>query len=496
MALNTNLTVPIFNVLKYLLLTLAIDVLVRGGLNSFEHFHRRRLLYYGQSVQFKPVRIDRYNLLHRVRIRYLPSSLILLFITLAAYAVEIGLEFATDSSTIRVPIAGEVTRVNFTRNVCSVDTILFEQNANRLAHLAEKCVVHDQGTYKLYRPIWTKSPEDSYEPLCEQTPGNLLDEGQEIYKSFGGQDEEGKRELAELKKSMESDSYRPNVDENLYLLTFNITLRDVLEKYPHSFDSDHFTTAVFIHRLEDSETKCFGSVYGRRGEGMMRVMMMGCTNGFTSNSSLAYAQGTGLIEMDVEDIDKEWSALVAAESRRELHRFGRGVIEERLQTNFVAYAVFLAAARAQEKTNVNKYAMAYRNCEKVSLPSRDGGEWKEVIESKESAPRIVATVQLWAIILVACWVVVVTAARFFVHAWADGKGMPKRLIGEQEMVCLWLHEKDREKAHEAEDDDGVDVVQRCKEGFLSVEEGRLQDTITATKRARDVERDWTKSFAP
>ncbi|KAI0563324.1 hypothetical protein FGB62_42g310 [Gracilaria domingensis] len=295
---------------------------------------------------------------------------------------------------------------------------------------------------------------------------------------------------------MKAHSYKSHGDEERSFVTVNITSRDVLGKFPYYFNSDHFTTAVFIHRLEDSAIKCFGSVYGRHGEGMMRVMMIACTNGFTSNSSLAYAQGTGLVEMDVEEIDKEWSALVAVESRRELHRFGRGVIEERLQTNFVAYAVFLALVRAQEKTNVNKYAMAYRNCEKVSLPSRDGGEWKEVIESKESFPRIVATVQLWAIILVACWVVVVTAARFFVHAWADGKGMPKRLIGEQEMVCLWLQEKDREKAPEVDDDDGVDVVQRCKEGFLSVEEGRLHDTITATKRARDVERDRTKSFAP
>ncbi|PXF42824.1 hypothetical protein BWQ96_07418 [Gracilariopsis chorda] len=117
---------------------------------------------------------------------------------------------------------------------------------------------------------------------------------------------------------------------------------------------------------------------------MMRVMVIACTNGFMNKISLAYAQGTGLVEMDVKYIGTEWSTLVAVESRRRVHPFASGVIEEEPQASIVAYAVFLALSRAQGKINLNEYTMAYRNCAKLSLPSRDGEQWKEVLEVKGS----------------------------------------------------------------------------------------------------------------
>ncbi|PXF41901.1 hypothetical protein BWQ96_08353 [Gracilariopsis chorda] len=492
MELNTNLPVPIFNVLKYLFITLAIDGVVRSGLDGFEHFRRRLSLHRGYSVHFESTRIDRYNLLHQISFcRF--SSLVLLFITLAAYAVEIGLEFATDSKATRFPIAGTVRRLNYTRGVCSLDTIIYRTNANQFARLAEECIVLEDNKYRLYRPIWITSPEDSAQPLCEPTPGNLLYESGEVYESLHGKGAQAARELDQLIRTMRAHSYKSNGDVNRSFISMQITSKDIVGKFPYRMrDTEYFTSAVFIKLLGKTGVKCIGTVYGRHGEGMMRVMMLACTNGFTENGTLSYAQGTGLVEMDVGDVDGNWSTIIAVESRRFVYQFARGVVGEQFQTNAVAYAAFLAVSRAEDKINVNKYAIAYRNCKQLSVPSRNPESWVESIPFYRSEPRITATVELWAIIVLVCWLVVVTAARILLHAVANHKGMPNRLLGEQQMVCRWVEEKEREKLS----GEGNDSIEPCKRGYLSVENGDFKDCITATKRPRNIIRDRRKSFSP
>ncbi|CAN8065585.1 unnamed protein product [Agarophyton chilense] len=492
MTIETSLPVPVFNVIKYLLLTFSIDVLVRGGLDSFEHFRRRLFLYYGLSVDFGNRRIDRYNLIHRFRTRNIGPPVLLTLLTVAAYAVEISLEFSSDSRMGRIPIAGKVTRLNFTRGICSLDSIIYRTNANRFARLAEECIIHENGIYRLYRPIWTTSPEDSFRPLCEPTLSNLVYETTDVYETLQGKGKKAQQENEQLSHTMRAHSYKSNGDEERSFVTMRITSKDIVGSFPYSFASDDFTSSVFIKRLGDSKVKCFGTVYGRHGEGMMRVMMLGCTNGFTENSTLSYAQGTGVVELDVEDIEKNWIALIAVESRRNVYRFAKGVIDYNPETNPIAYAAFLAISRAQEKINVNKYAIAYRNCDRLSLPSRNADTWEETVEASSSIPRNTATIEQWAIILVICWVVFVTAFRFALHLLADRKGMPKRLYGEKDIVSLWTYEKERESLAECRDG----CPKRSKNGYLSVHIGSVCDYITATKNEGNILRDRRKSFAP
>ncbi|PXF41902.1 hypothetical protein BWQ96_08354 [Gracilariopsis chorda] len=487
MELHTSLPVPVFNVLKYLLIALATDGVVRNGLDSFEHFRRRLSFYRGYSVQFETTRIDRYNVLHRISFRDF-LSLFLLFITLAAYGVEISLEFATDSRAVRFRIAGNVRRLNFTRGVCSLDTILYQENANRFARLAEECVVLENGMYRLYRPIWIISPEKTPQPLCEPTSENLLYESKEVYHALEGKGEQAKREIKELLRTMSLHSYKSNGDAKRAVISMRITSKDVVGKFVHEdADALPIISAAFIKRLSKTGVKCFGTVRGRHGEGMMRLAMLACTNGFTENSTMSYAEGTGLVEIDVEDIDKEWSTIIAVDNRRSLYQFARKVVRERLENNAVAFAVFLAESRAQDKINVNKYAIAYRNCRKLSVPSRNPESWIENVPISNSELRTTATVKLWAIVTLVCWLVVVTAARILLHAVANHRGMPNRLFGEQQIVCLWVEEKDRENH---------DCIEKCRRAYLSVETGYFKDHITATRQPKDIIRDRRKRFSP
>lgn len=142
----------------------------------------------------------------------------------------------------------------------------------------------------------------------------------------------------------------------------------------------------------------------------MRVMMIACTTGFTNKSSLAHAKGTGFVKMDMQDIGKEWSTLLALESCRRVYQFASSVIEEEPQASILAYAVFLALPRAQVKIYMNQYAIANRNCAKRLLPSQDGEQLKEVTEVKSFEQQRTATLQLWPIITVGFRVLFVTAA--------------------------------------------------------------------------------------
>ncbi|PXF46061.1 hypothetical protein BWQ96_04161 [Gracilariopsis chorda] len=493
MELNTNLAVPIFNVLKYLFITIAIDGIVRNGLDSFEHFQRRWSLYRGYSVTFQATRIDRYNLLQQISKKHFSLSITLVILTLAAYAVEIGLEFATNSRSTRVPIAGKVTRLNYTENICGLDTIIYPGNIERLINLADKCIIFENEMYRLYRPIWITNPEVPFQPLCEPTPGNLLAESMEVYDSLEGKGEEAALEIEKLRRIMHDHSYKANAEEGRSFFTLSINSTNVIAKSLHqTSSSDVFLYAVFMKPLGDTSVKCYGNVYGRRGSGMMRLMMFACVNGLNQNSTLAYALGTSLVEKDVGEIDKDWSTVIAVENRRSVYRFARGVIDDRLQTNAAAYAAFIADARPQDKIRLNKYAIAYRNCEQLSLPSRNAESWEEHISASSSRPQNVATVELWALILVLAWVIIVTVSRFLVHSAADRMGMPNRIFGEHQIVCLWL--KDKQKERRADYDDNS--VETYKKGYLSVENGELKDSITATKSPRYVDRDRRKKFSP
>lgn len=493
MELNTKLPVPIFNVLKYLIIALAIDGAVRSALDGFEHFRRRFSLHRGFSVPFGSARIDRYNLLYQISFRRF-SSIVLLLVTLAAYSVEIGLEFATDSKATHFPIAGTVTRLASTPGVCSLHTIIYRTNANRFARLAEECVVLEDGKYRLYRPIWITTPEDSFRPLCEPTPGNLLYETAEVYQSLQGNTPQAARQVHQLTRTMRAHSYKSNGDEQRAFIAMQITSNDVVQQFPYrTSDTERFISAVFIKRLANTAVKCIGTVYGRHGEGMMRVRMLACVNGFTENSILAYAQGTGLVEMDVKDINASWSTVVAVESRRSVYHFGRGLVAEQLQNNALSYATFLAMSRPQDKINVNKYAVAYRNCKQLSVPSRIRKSWVENIPVSRSEPRITATVEVWAIIVLVCWVLLVTVLRVVLHRVANHKGMPNRLFGEQQLVCLWVQEKEREELNGEQYDDSV---AQCKRAFLFAEKGELNDRITASRHPRHLKRDRRKSASP
>eukprot|EP00178_Gracilaria_changii_P028113 TRINITY_DN959_c0_g1_i1.p1 TRINITY_DN959_c0_g1~~TRINITY_DN959_c0_g1_i1.p1 ORF type:complete len:505 (+),score=60.69 TRINITY_DN959_c0_g1_i1:749-2263(+) len=496
--ISTHLSVPVFNVLKYLVTTVAIDIIVRSALNGLEHFRRRLHLFHGHSVPVTPARFDRYNLLHTLSPRHLTSAVVLFVVTLCAYAVEIGLEFATDSEVVRLAVAANITRLkDGSQDVCSFDTLILPNNADHLSNLAQKCVVEHDGKYRLFRPTWIVERDKSLGVLCEQTNENLLDESDAVYSSLRGHTEQDAQELHHLDQLLRAHSYRSGGDAGFWYIAIQINSSDVFRTIVFTDDERdiRFTLSYFRRRIADT-VECFGWAEGRHGDGMVFVAMIACVNGYTSNSSISFTYGTAYLPIDGAQLstNQTWSAIVASENRQLLHHYLRGVFRQGTRANAEAYAAFLARSIALGITNLNKYAIAYRNCENLTLPAQgqacEGDSCVELFPSASSEVRVTATVKSWGVVLIVSWVFIVKIAQLVLHAIANRKRMPDRLFGEAQVLQLCVAEKCGKETTQS----AGDYSCSAKSAFLSVKIGETKDRVIATNKPQDVIRDRRKPF--
>eukprot|EP00178_Gracilaria_changii_P022092 TRINITY_DN6546_c0_g2_i1.p1 TRINITY_DN6546_c0_g2~~TRINITY_DN6546_c0_g2_i1.p1 ORF type:complete len:511 (-),score=49.40 TRINITY_DN6546_c0_g2_i1:19-1485(-) len=487
MVIFTNIDVSKFNVIRYLVLNVVIEVIVRRGLDGLEHFHRRLSLYWGRSVSVSHLRVDRYNLLGTVRTGQMLSASVLFALTLVAYSVELGLEYAVDSRAIRYPVKGNVTRVQYDTGVCSLRRLGTNNNLRNTATIAEQCVSFIDGTYRFYRPTWVKGEHRNFDVICEPVQQNLLYEADGVYNEAFASD--GAAEMRALINALTASSHKSFGDSRHPLVVINVTSADVFQRNTFFTPEAQFFTSLFVKRMAGASMQCLGFTLGRRDEDTMLVQMQGCADSFSDKGSMVLTTGTSFVGVgsQVEDNGSlEWSTQIALEMRMRVPYYFRDVADNRSssQANATAYASFLSRSFPRDLINLNKYAIVYRFCDQLPVPVPNGNFWEEEHEFSRSYERVTTTVEEWGIILVACWVVIVTLVSFLVTVVALYRRMPDKVFGEKHLLRRW-----------AEENVGEDLGEETSnDAFLSVKEGVEVDHITATLWSRTVLRDKTKNF--
>eukprot|EP00178_Gracilaria_changii_P017338 TRINITY_DN49526_c0_g1_i1.p1 TRINITY_DN49526_c0_g1~~TRINITY_DN49526_c0_g1_i1.p1 ORF type:complete len:476 (+),score=67.42 TRINITY_DN49526_c0_g1_i1:625-2052(+) len=459
MSIQTHINVSIFNVIRYLVLNIVVDVVVRQSLDSFEHFRRRFSLHRGCSVTVTGHRIDRYNLVHTFTSRHLVSASLLFFVTALAYAVEVALEYAVDSSSIRYAKRGTVRRMQFETGVCTLDDMFTGDNARDLAFIAEQCVTFQDGTYRLFRSIWVKDDNGNEHVLCEAVQQNLLYEGGGVYSK--DVTTRPSSEALELVHTLNENSYQQVGDEWHSLIVLQVRSTDVFLRKGFRTPSTEFSTSFLHIRVAGTKAQCLGFTSGIKGRETAVAHLVGCVDGFEENSSLVIVCGTGLAQVGAQN-DAEWSTLVPFEIRTHVPRFLRGFGAEGS-----AYASFLARSLPQDAINLNKYGIVHRFCDQISLPVRNGSLWEEEYEFASSEVRVTATVEMWGLILGACWAAVVAVAQMVVNWVAAREKMPDKLFGERHIVRRWAEENSAAKLVDGKMKAVLKLEERVKTGRIT-----------------------------
>ncbi|KAI0557053.1 hypothetical protein FGB62_349g03 [Gracilaria domingensis] len=482
MAIDTNIDVRIFNVLRYFILTILIDVIVRKSLDSFEHFRRRLSLHRGHSVAVSGIRLDRYNLLKTLTTGQTAFALVLFVITMIAYGVEVALEYAVDSQVTRSPIQGNITRVEYRTGMCTVDQMGNESNHHLdMEAIAQRCVVFENEIYRFYRPVWVRDSDGKVTLLCENVEQNKVYEGEGIYKTLYSSSRD-----ADTNELVESLNENPNktIADGWFSFEVNVSSSDVFKSHQHFTPVGTHSISYFLANLGGTGWRCGGTALDDPIRATAFVQVNGCVTGLDENSSLAVTFGTARAEYETQAgtlESGEWSVQVPFGVRTVVHHYFKGVALENShsEANAFAYAAFLSRIFAKRDMNLNKFAIMYRYCDAIQVPAINGTSWTEQYEFASSELRVTATIQEWGVVLAACWVVAVCVGSVLVSWIAEQRKMPTKVFGEGQILRRW-----------AEENECVEVAGAGgKDAFLSVERGEKSAHITATLRRRSVQLD-------
>ncbi|KAI0562331.1 hypothetical protein FGB62_62g224 [Gracilaria domingensis] len=448
--------------------------MVRKSLDSFEHFRRRRSLHRGQPVTLPGLRFDRYNLVKTLTARNSFSTWSFFSVIVLAYGVEIALEYAVDSRSIRYPIRANITRLPYSTNSCSNDVIFSGENALDLAFIAEQCVVFEDDKYRLYSPVWITGSNGRRELLCEPVQQNRLYQGAGVHDLDAMPNDP---DMANLRQTLLANSTTPVGNRFHSLIVLKVSSDDVRRRNSFSTPDGRISVAFFMTNITGTNVVCFGFASGRAEQHSAVVQLRGCSTGFDENSSLAITYGTSFVE---QGLNTDWSTQIGFEIRILIPKYFKGIASNIPSSNATAlgYAALLSRAFAQDVINLNKYAIVYQHCDQIQLPVQDGTSREEEYEFAGSEVRVTATVEKWGIVLAVCWVIAVTLARILITWLAERSGMPGNVFGEGQILRRW-----------AEENSGVEPTEKgVGEPILSVKDDMKPGHVTATLRLKSTKR--------
>ncbi|KAI0565727.1 hypothetical protein FGB62_15g16 [Gracilaria domingensis] len=328
MTIRTNIGVSSFNILRYLVLNVVIDIIVRKSLDSIEHFRRRFSLHRGHSVSVAGYRIDRYNILRVLSSGHVLPASVLLLITAVAYTVELALEYAVDSKAIRYADSGTINRVEYRRGVCTIDELLTTGDALDVALIAEQCVLLEDGTYRFYRPIWVQGTDEDdrltdngLRVLCEPVDENVVYDGEGIYPDSVTSKQS--TESLELVKTLQENAVSSLGDLWLPLIVVNVSSDDVVRELSFSTPSSLFSAYLFDTNVSGTAVQCTGFIASVEQQDTAIVQLVGCVDGHDENSTLVLTYGTSFARMGGAD-DSHARRAVLWRNPRGAPRLSRG----------------------------------------------------------------------------------------------------------------------------------------------------------------------------
>lgn len=504
MSINTNLDLPSFNVIKYIIVFVIFDVAIRRSLASIFVFFRRLSLRNGCSVSLHSGQVDRYNLqAHFFSLKSL-ASLFLFFLTLSVYAVEFFLEFSSESTTRKVAVPKYLTVFNATGRACDISDVTYNRASVLMIRLATECIDidYEERLYRFYNYTWTRTSAGAKDIICVRMDDNLLVKGSLVY----GKENIDPSDGQQLVRAIRGASSGANGDQNQAFVTINVKNEDVFANYRQPESGFQYVAGLFSVLLIENSTmtiKCYGNVFGRLGEGQMKAEVQLC---LSSDFQFAFMAGSGLIKEDARYMkgNSSWVTPVACVIGNVINDF-----EARSERIFgfrkEARALFLASIYNPDERSLQRLAALYENCEKVMVPVAD-------IYSNQTVPRAEVfsstqvIVQEWAIVLVAACPVLLISLSSTLTAFGNHMKMPKEVHGENAIAARWIRDLKGKCHHATEEpsqycdnlqsnDSSISSLNRSRPLYLSVDVGCDRDDLTVTPETTTVKRDKLKPFA-
>lgn len=438
MAIDTQLDLSSFNVIKYIFVFVIFDVVIRLSLRGIAVFFRRNSLYHGHSVPLQNEPFDRYNIREYSQEYRSLTSLFLFLVTLSAYAVEFLLEFSTDSIERTVAIPGNVRVMNASLEVCSFGDAITSNSYYDMIQIADECIdIDPRGRmYVFYKYVWhmktstDSSTSSSKELLCVRSEDNILSNNSLIYSTADIQFREEK-EIDDLKAA----SFGANGDPDQDFIVIQVRSNDIFVSREYMQSGKLITAGYITVQLPSrsgNSIKCYGYVFGRHGANQMLAEISFCIY----SQAFIYVDGSVLIKEDASVLNQSnWKVEVACMHGRVIRNFAKGLKSGFLNTD--AFAKFLGSVKRPDERSIQKYAALYHNCENVRVPLQYNAEEKTIPNAMVQTT-VTVSVKTWSLVLLCAWSALLAFISILLTSIAKRKKMPDNIFGEQAMARRWM----------------------------------------------------------
>lgn len=508
--LETGLSLPLFNVIKYFILFFAFDILVRISLDYLKAFIRAKCLNEGRSVPLSSSPIDRYGLSSHAIKKFTLLSLFIAVPTILTYGLEILLEFSSDSVVKEINVPGELFLVPADQGICELNDISTVDIGERMIDFAHQCITLDEdtGTYKIYKANWEVTDSNVF-PSCVKTNENILINGSSPYDESTWITDEVLLEDADVSKL---DSGPKSVNA---VLLIQVNSSHVF--FQRTFFNDQHITGGYRAQIPDSEIACFGNIFGRVGEGLIKLENRICIRGswpFTDDTDLIFFPGTGIVYEDVANIStRDWSAPVVGtdfNGVKGLRKFAKGVTSEKF-SSIETYMVFLGLTNNRDHRSLQRYAILFRECGLVNVPKLGAIPRYERVPNANSAPDVRVAVTKWALCIVIFWPALLLSLKFILWFYMQRHSLPKNVYGEKEIASLWYLDQENDcnptgtiNQESSDSESIIDIEDNSRKVFnwggrgtqlyLSVDDSNHLDKILVTTSPKEIRRDKSKNF--
>lgn len=509
MLIDTGLSVSFFNVLKYFVISVFLEAIVRTALNNVDVFFRALDLYHGRPVSFHPSRIDRYSLSSISRLRSQRRLFSTFSLALCAYIVEILLEFSSDAKESAYPISRRLELYQPTHGACTTLQLAHNNTIDLITDLAFSCVFLTQQAYTFYNVKWQRLENSPPIPLCVHTRDNILHKGDRIYKSINyrnGSYEESS--VLSLKEALIAHSWQSNGNSSKYTVILPVTSADVMSTSLYSVNGRNYTRANLLSQVNSTNIKCVGTVFGRHQDGHMTLRLYGCFGNIPHGRNYIEASGTSLVEADAEFVNSiTWSTFVYVDLVEAIHNFTSGVVDAGNMEGVQGFTMLLAAGIGKDADSVNKYAVVYKHCSDYLVPQYKDAFRTTMYDKADSEQAITFYASTWGLVLLIVWPTLLSSLCLGLHFWRKRKRLPTSIRGEEDIGRRWLA-----RCSEKKDPIDAQVTIRRKRGlcevrgqwlrwlvcssrvFLNVKVGQTEDDIIVGLEAVNVKRSVSKGF--
>lgn len=507
MSIDTTLSVPIFNVLKYFAMSIFLEAVVRTSLDRVNVFFRALDLHHGRAVALNRSRIDRYNLCSIIRFHHLPRLFFTIFLSCCAYSVEILLEFSSTAEENEFPVSGVLEMYEPTHRACTPLQLEKDNTMTLVYDMASSCVTLTEKGYTFYNVSWQRQNKSDPIPVCVHTRNNVLHEGGRIYREITSVNNSRENEVfAYLFQTIRASSWQSNGNSSRYAIILRLTDADVKSTSLYAVDGQPFTRAIVVSQAENETFSCVGTVFGKHGAGIMSSRVYGCFGNFSNGLHYIEMDATSIVEADAEFMDtRPWSTLVATRTTQTKADFTRGVVDSGDLERIHAYTMLLSAGPGKDIDTMNKYAVVYKHCSDFLVPQYTDIARVQNFNKAYSVRKITIIVYGWGLVTLITWPIFLSSISLGFFYWGKRKGLPVKLHGEGDIGRRWLSrcsEKNPATKPELHQKQGSKNFPwrwfkwdaQSSKVFMNVKEGETEDDIVVGAKALSVNRNTSHAF--